>query len=142
MLHAHFFLLDRERNCCTCLPSNTIMIQCSVSIAQKDPVANMLNRHSCRGHEGPQREAAAAVGTTERNSAGSRHGGFDTPSRRPRPPLDAWGTPPSSSDTQEADGGGARGQGGRGRGGAVGGLLPPLTGGMTCFSVKSIAFWK
>lgn len=76
-------------------------------------------------------------------------GEANTPTRRPRPPVDAWGTPPSSVGSRRgsssslatgsgsaasAGGGGGGGSvavgGGRDAqgGGAGGGLLPPLTG--------------
>lgn len=89
--------------------------------------------------------------TSERMNL-NMEGGDTTPTRRPRPPVDAWGTPPGSGNHRRGSsssvatgnvwttgGGGARSNdgseaasgGGRGavhgRGGGEG-LLPPLTG--------------
>lgn len=81
-------------------------------------------------------------------------GGGTTPTRRPRPPVDAWGTPPasvshrrgssSSALTGSVSSGGGGGDGGSvaiggGRGAVHGGaggsgLLPPLTGKLGNFS--------
>ena len=81
-------------------------------------------------------------------------GGGTTPTRRPRPPVDAWGTPPasvshrrgssSSAMTGSVSSGGGGGDGGSvaiggGRGAVHGGaggsgLLPPLTGKLGNFS--------
>eukprot|EP00752_Nemacystus_decipiens_P003255 g3012.t1 len=91
--------------------------------------------------------------TRERDRDGSDtrevDGGGTTPTRRPRPPVDAWGTPPASvshhrgsSSSSSAMTGGVSSGGGGGSGsvatgagrGALhggaggGGLLPPLTG--------------
>eukprot|EP00752_Nemacystus_decipiens_P012060 g10691.t1 len=91
--------------------------------------------------------------TRERDRDGSDTRGVDgggtTPTRRPRPPVDAWGTPPASvshhrgsSSSSSAMTGGVSSGGGGGSGsvatgagrGALhggaggGGLLPPLTG--------------
>lgn len=66
-------------------------------------------------------------------------GGGNTPTRIPRPPVDAWGTPPAAADRREpSKAGGASGrhsgapsrEGGHASHGSVGavGLLPPLTG--------------
>ncbi|CAM9722589.1 unnamed protein product [Ectocarpus sp. 13 AM-2016] len=89
-------------------------------------------------------------GQGERGNARTKDGA-NTPTRRPRPPVDAWGTPPAStshrkgspssgatgsvsgevggvsnSDSVPTSGGGGRGAWHGGAGG--GGLLPPLTG--------------
>lgn len=99
-----------------------------------------------------QQHVVATISTRERERGALERIGLDrggaTPTRRPRPPVDAWGTPPASAShrrgspsfatTGSASGGGgsvgfaaeATG-GGRGavHGGAGGGgLLPPLTG--------------
>ncbi|CBN76877.1 conserved unknown protein [Ectocarpus siliculosus] len=109
-------------------------------------------------HHAPQGHRQAVVGKTtrERQSEepaafdGSGKDGANTPTRRPRPPVDAWGTPPDSTSRRRGplssvatgsvsggDGGGSKTEsaptsgGGRGawHGGAGGGgLLPPLTG--------------
>ncbi|CAM9389353.1 unnamed protein product [Ectocarpus sp. 8 AP-2014] len=109
-------------------------------------------------HPAPQghRQAVVRKTTRERQSEesatfdGSGKDGANTPTRRPRPPVDAWGTPPDSTSRRRGppssvatgsvsggDGGGSNSEsaptsgGGRGawHGGAGGGgLLPPLTG--------------
>lgn len=66
-------------------------------------------------------------------------GGGGTPTRIPRPPVDAWGTPPAASDRREPSkavgysgrySGATSREGGHSPHGSVGavGLLPPLTG--------------
>lgn len=109
-------------------------------------------------HPHPQghRQAVAGKTTRERQSEesaafdGSGKDGANTPTRRPRPPVDAWGTPPASTSHRKGspssaatgsvsggDGGVSNSEsvstsgGGRGAwhgGTGGGGLLPPLTG--------------
>lgn len=100
-------------------PSRT---HCSLAATQNDRISG-APKYPPRGYEGQQREGQA-VTATQGSGGGSRTDVCDTPNRRPRPPVDAWGTPPSSSDKNMGDGRGVAGTGG----GVTGGLLPSLTG--------------
>lgn len=102
-------------------PSRT---HCPAAAAQNDRIGGVPNYRPRRGHEGQPREGSVATTATEGSDVGSRTDVCDTPDRRPRPPVDAWGTPPNSSDKNMGDGRGAGGAGG----GVTGGLLPSLTG--------------
>lgn len=85
-------------------------------------------------------------------SEGSWEGrGGNTPTRIPRPPVDAWGTPPAAADRREPSkavdssgrhSGAPSREGGHALHGSVGavGLLPPLTGEYN-FDIL-LCFWR
>ena len=95
-----------------------------VSLAHKNDDRANGNRES--------QDAAVSEGVLGR-------GGGNTPTRIPRPPVDAWGTPPAAADRREPSkavgssgrhSGAPSREGGHAPHGSVGavGLLPPLTG--------------
>ncbi|CAM9288030.1 unnamed protein product [Laminaria digitata] len=93
--------------------------------------------HNNNDRANGNREGQDAVAASEGSWGGG--GGGDTPTRIPRPPVDAWGTPPAAADRREPSkevgsssrhSGAPSREGGHAPHGSVGavGLLPPLTG--------------
>lgn len=79
--------------------------------------------------------SASTEGVGGVKGGGGRGGnGFETPSRRPRPPVNAWGTPPASENRRPPNRG--RGAGGAVNGGEAGGSVPTLTGERRLLYVK------